>query len=101
MRVAFGMFAVGLALVSVAPAWSERTNAIAEPREVANPPMSWVCLNPRTRQYQALKAASLLEARQVVGGDNSTRCEEIPVALDPERVAYELNTEQLAPRQSR
>lgn len=101
MRVAFGLFAVGLALAGVAPAWSERTNAIAEPREVANPPMSWVCLNPRTRQYQALKAASLIEARQIVGGDSSTRCEEVPVALDPERVAHELNTQQSTPGQSR
>lgn len=69
------------------------TRAISDPDDVANPPLSWVCLNPQTRQYQALKAASVQQAQRAVDGDSSTPCKAIPAVLDAERVAQELNTQ--------
>lgn len=74
------------------PAMRKQNSAVSDPQHVANPALSWVCLNPQTRQYQALKAASLQLAQRSVGGDDTTQCKAIPAALDPQGVAQELNT---------
>jgi hypothetical protein len=92
MRGVFNLLAMVVILVTANPVAGRETKAISEPQDVASPPLSWVCLNPQTRQYQALEAPSLREAQKIVGGDDRTQCREIPVALDPERVAYDLNT---------
>lgn len=97
MRTVFVVLAASLMGLIATGASGRETTAVSEPQAVANPPLSWVCFNPQIRQYQALKASSLRDAQRSVGGDSSTRCEEIPVALDPERVAYELNTREQKP----
>lgn len=72
---------------------ADETHAISDLEDVANPPSSWVCLNPQTRRYQALKATSIQQAQRSVEGDSSTPCKAIPAVLDSERVAQELNTQ--------
>jgi len=91
MRIYLWVLAAGLTsgVVLAAPA---ENSAIDHSEEIANPPQSWVCLNPQTRSYEAVKATSVQEAQQVVGGDNTTQCKKVPEALDPDGVAHQLNT---------
>lgn len=94
MRTQFVWLVLGLAICGISnadPAMDNENSAIADPEEVANPPLSWVCLNPDTRQYQAVKATSVVDAQQSIGGDSTTKCKMIPAAAEPERVARELN----------
>jgi hypothetical protein len=92
MRIYPMVLALSLACCGLANAAPAENSAIDDPEEVANPPQSWVCLNPQTRRYEALKAVSLQGAQQAVGGDDSTTCKQVPAALDPEGMAQQLNS---------
>lgn len=94
MRSRSFLLVAGLLLCGATNA-ADETHAISDPADVANPPQPWVCLNPQTRQYQALKATSIQQAQRSVGGDSSTPCKPVPAVLDSERMAHELNTQDI------